>query len=151
MTSRVCRSRPTAAEVARRAADWWHGGRQEDARALALRELPDLTVAMDPTTAPLSPSAEADSAVEIAVSLWFLWVACGRVVEGLTRLRHAMALHPGPLPARALWLAAFLELEAGRPEDADPLLVQAWATAVRQGDDRCLGLLAHLRGSTALF
>lgn len=137
-------------KVARRASDWWHGGRQEDARALALRELPDLTVAMDPTTAPLSPTAEADSAVEIAVSLWFLWVACGRVVEGLTRLRHATALHPGPLPARALWLAAYLELEAGRPEAADPHLVQAWAAAVRQGDDRCLGLLAHLRGATAL-
>ncbi|MFJ3584733.1 tetratricopeptide repeat protein [Streptomyces sp. NPDC090127] len=138
-------------KVARRAAAWWHGGRQEDARALALRELPDLTAAMDPTTAPLSPSAEADSAVEIAVSLWFLWAACGRAVEGLTRLRHATALHPGPLPARALWLAAYLELEAGRPEAADPLLVQAWAAAVREGDDRCLALLAHLRGSTALF
>ncbi|MEU9701444.1 tetratricopeptide repeat protein [Streptomyces sp. NPDC047981] len=147
----VLHHRRWCVKVARRAADWWHGGRQEDARALALRELPDLTAAMDPTTAPLSPSAEADSAVEIAVSLWFLWIACGRVVEGLTRLRHAMALHPGPLPARALWLAAFLELEAGRPEDADPLLVQAWAAAVREGDDRCLGLLAHLRGSTALF
>ncbi|MFJ9807682.1 hypothetical protein ACIRTB_05590 [Streptomyces sp. NPDC101158] len=139
------------AKVARRAADWWHGGRQLDARALALLELPDLVVAMDPTTAPLSPAAEADAAVEIAVSLWFLWVACGHVTEGRARLRHALALHPGPAPARALWLAAYLELESGRPQDADPLLVQAWAAAVREGDDRCLGMLAHLRGSTALY
>lgn len=138
-------------KVARRAADWWQGGRQLDARALALLELPDLAAAMDPTTAPLSPTAEADAAVEIAVSLWFLWVACGRVTEGRARLRHALALHPGPVPARALWLAAYLELEAGHPEEADPLLVQSWAAAVREGDDKCLAMLAHLRGSTALY
>ncbi|MEU7014602.1 tetratricopeptide repeat protein [Streptomyces sp. NPDC046385] len=138
-------------KVARRANDWWQGGRQLDARALALLELPDLAAAMDPTTAPLSPAAEADTAVEIAVSLWFLWVACGRVTEGRSRLRHTLALHPGPLPARALWLAAYLELESGHPEDADPLLVRSWAAAVRDGDDKCLTLLAHLRGSTALY
>ncbi|MFI8824471.1 hypothetical protein [Streptomyces sp. NPDC053431] len=146
----VLRHRRWYVTVARRAADWWHGGRQFDARDLALRELPDLAAAMDPTTAPLSPTAEADAAVEIAVSLWFLWVACGRVTEGRARLRHALSLHAGPAPARALWLAAYLELEAGRPEEADPLLVRAWAAAVREGDDRCLGMLAHLRGATAL-
>ncbi|MEV8627153.1 tetratricopeptide repeat protein [Streptomyces sp. NPDC051079] len=147
----VLRHRRWYAKVARRATDWWQGGRQLDARALALLELPDLAAAMDPTTAPLSPAAETDTAVEIAVSLWFLWVACGRVAEGRSRLRHALALHPGPAPARALWLAAYLELEAGRPEDADPLLVQSWAAAVREGDDKCLAMLAHLRGSTALY
>ncbi|MFE6226755.1 tetratricopeptide repeat protein [Streptomyces sp. NPDC057854] len=137
-------------KVARRAAEWWQRGRQLDARDLTLRELPDLAAAMDPTTAD-TPGDEAGAALEIAVSLWFLWVACGRVPEGRTRLRHALALHPEPPPARALWLAAFLELESGRPEDADPLLVQAWASAVRDGDVKCLGLLAHLRGSIALY
>ncbi|MER7537414.1 tetratricopeptide repeat protein [Streptomyces sp. NPDC097704] len=138
-------------KVARRAADWWQRGRQLDARDLALRELPDLAAAMDPTTAPLSPSAEAETSVEIAVALWFLWVSCGRIAEGRSRLRHALSLHAGPPSARALWLAAFLELESGRPEDADPLLAQAWVAAVRDGDEHCLSLLAHLRGSTALY
>ncbi|MEU8758616.1 hypothetical protein [Streptomyces sp. NPDC048659] len=147
----VLRHRRWCLRLARRAADWWQGGRQLDARALALLELPDLAAAMDPTTAPLSPAAEAETAVDIAVALWFLWVACGRVTEGRSRLRHALSLHPGPVPARALWLAAYLELESGRPEDADPLLVQSWAAAVREGDDRCLVLLAHLRGATALY
>ncbi|WP_405854945.1 tetratricopeptide repeat protein [Streptomyces sp. NBC_00090] len=147
----VLHHRRWCVKLARRAADWWQSGRQIDARDLALRELPDLAAAMDPTTAPLSSSAEADTAVEITVSLWFLWVACGRVAEGRTRLRHALSLHAGPQPARALWLAAFLELESGRPEDADPLLVQAWAAAVRDGDDRCLALLSHLRGSITLY
>ncbi|MEU4063248.1 tetratricopeptide repeat protein [Streptomyces wedmorensis] len=147
----VLHHRRWCVKLARQAADWWQRGRQLDARDLALRELPDLAAAMDPTTAPLSPSNEADTAVDIAVSLWFLWVACGRIAEGRARLRHALSLHAGPAPARALWLAAFLELESGRPEDADPLLVQAWAAAVRDGDDRCLVLLAHLRGSTALY
>ncbi|MFF2775193.1 tetratricopeptide repeat protein [Streptomyces sp. NPDC058052] len=146
----VLHHRRWCVKVARRAAEWWQRGRQVDARDLALRELPDLAAGMDPTTAPLAPGDEAGAALEIAVSLWFLWVACGRAAEGRTRLRHALALHQGPPPARALWLAAFLELESGRPEDADPLLVQAWASAVRDGDERCLGLLAHLRGSIAL-
>ncbi|MET9671947.1 tetratricopeptide repeat protein [Streptomyces sp. NPDC006482] len=147
----VLHHRRWCVKLARQAADWWQSGRQVDARNLALRELPDLAAAMDPTTAPLSPSAEADTAVEIAVSLWFLWLACGRVAEGRTRLRHALSLHSGQPSARALWLAAYLELESGRPEDADPLLVQAWAAAVRDGDDRCLAMLAHLRGATALY
>lgn len=147
----VLRHRRWCVKVAGKAADWWQGGRQIDARDLALRELPDLALAMDPTTAPPSARAEADAAVEIAVSLWFLWAACGRVAEGRTRLRHALALHDGRPPARALWLAAFLELQAGRPEDADPLLVRAWSAAVRDGDERSLGMLAHLRGSVALY
>ncbi|WP_406059653.1 tetratricopeptide repeat protein [Streptomyces sp. NBC_01077] len=147
----VLRHRRWCVKLARRAADWWQSGRQLDARDLALRELPDLAAAMDPTTAPLSPGNEADKAVEIAVSLWFLWVACGRATEGRTRLRHALALLNGEPTARALWLAAFLDLEAGRPEDADPLLGRAWAAAVRDGDEGTLGLLAHLRGSTALY
>lgn len=150
----VPRHRAWCVKVARGAADWWQLGRQIDARDLALRELPGLAAAMDPTTAPLSPGAEteaAGAAVDIVVSLWFLWVACGRVTEGRTRLRHALALHPGPEPARALWLAAFLELESGRPEEADPLLSRAWAAAVRDGDEGCFGLLAHLRGAIALY
>lgn len=149
--SLVLRHRRWCVKLARRAADWWQSGRQLDARDLALRELPDLAAAMDPTTAPLSASDEADAAVEITVSLWFLWVACGRAAEGRTRLRHALSLRTGPPSARALWLAAFLELESGRPDDADPLLVQAWAAAVRDGDGQALGLLAHLRGATALY
>ena len=146
----VLRHRRWCVKLARRAADWWQSGRQLDARDLALRELPDLAAAMDPTTAPLSASDEADTAVEITVSLWFLWVACGRAAEGRTRLRHALSLRTGPPSARALWLAAFLELESGRPEDADPLLVRAWAAAVRDGDDRALGLLAASRSCRAV-
>ncbi|MFC9381990.1 tetratricopeptide repeat protein [Streptomyces sp. NPDC057020] len=147
----LLRHRRWCVTLARRAADWWQSGRQLDARDLALRELPDLAAAMDPTTAPHARDDEAGTAVEIAVSLWFLWVVCGRVAEGRTRLRHALALLGGEPTARALWLAAFLELESGRPEEADPLLVRAWAAAVRDGDGGALGLLAHLRGSTALY
>ncbi|MFJ8298289.1 tetratricopeptide repeat protein [Streptomyces sp. NPDC094447] len=147
----VLRHRRWCVKLARTAADRWQSGRQLDARDLALRELPDLAAAMDPTTASPPRGDEADAAVEIAVSLWFLWVVCGRAAEGRTRLRHALALLGGEPSARALWLAAFLELESGRPEEADPLLVRAWAAAVRDGDGGALGLLAHLRGSTALY
>ncbi|MEW1696528.1 tetratricopeptide repeat protein [Streptomyces sp. NPDC091278] len=146
----VPRHRRWSLELARRAADRWRDGRQLDARDLALRELPDLAAAMDPTTASGAPGEEAATAVETAVTLWFLWVACGRVAEGRTRLRHALSLYPGPPPARALWLAGFLELESGRPEEATRLLGRAVEAAERDGDDGALGVLAHLRGSAAL-
>ncbi|MEV3853883.1 hypothetical protein AB0J38_06100 [Streptomyces sp. NPDC050095] len=147
----VLQHRRWAAGVARQAAEWWSAGRQDEARELALRELPDLRAAMDPGTAPLSPHVEAGTALEVVVGLWFLWTACGRTAEGRDRLRHALSLHQDPPPARALWLAAWIELDLGHPEAADPLLATAWAAAVREGDDRCLGLLAHVRGAVALW
>ncbi|MFI6878476.1 hypothetical protein ACIBL6_34085 [Streptomyces sp. NPDC050400] len=149
--SAVLHHRRWAAGVARQAAEWWSAGRQDEARALALRELPDLRAAMDPATGPLSPHVESGTALDVIVGLWFLWTACGHTAEGRERLRHALALHQAPAPPRALWLAAWLELDLGSPEAADPLLATAWAAAVREGDDHCLGLLAHLRGSVALW
>ncbi|MYW68828.1 hypothetical protein GTY65_32840 [Streptomyces sp. SID8379] len=147
----VLQHRRWAVGVAQQAAEWWNAGRQDEALALALRELPDLRAAMDPATAPLSPHVEAGTALKVVVHLWFLWAACGRTAEGRALLRHALALHQDPPPARALWLAAWLELDLGAPEAADPLLTAAWAAAVREGDDHCLGLLAHVRGAVALW
>ncbi|MFE6893865.1 ATP-binding protein [Streptomyces sp. NPDC057694] len=147
----VLAHRRWALGVARQAAEWWTAGRQEEAAALARRELPGLRAAMDPETSPLSPRAEAATALDVVVHLWFLWTACGHTAEGRTLLRHALALHQAPPPARALWLAAWLELDLGAPERADPLLTAAWAEAVRAGDGHCLGLLAQLRGAAALW
>ncbi|MEU6846548.1 hypothetical protein ABZ930_32250 [Streptomyces sp. NPDC046716] len=147
----VLAHRRWALGVARQAAEWWTAGRQDEAVALARRELPGLRAAMDPSTSPLSPHAEAATAVDVVVHLWFLWTACGHTAEGRALLRHALALHQDPPPARALWLAARLALDLGGPEAADPLLTAGWAAAVREGDDHCLGLLAHLRGVVALW
>ncbi|WP_338698566.1 hypothetical protein V2W30_20665 [Streptomyces sp. Q6] len=97
----VLHHRRWALGVARQACEWWGAGRQDEARALALRELPDLRAAMDPATGPLSPHAEAGTSLEIVVALWFLWTACGRAAEGRGLLRHALALHRDPRrPAR---------------------------------------------------
>ncbi|MFF5706122.1 ATP-binding protein [Streptomyces sp. NPDC012794] len=132
--------------VAERAAWLWRSGAQPQARALALRELPDLRLAMDP----LSGTGPA-GALEVAVSLWFLWAACGLGTEGHRHLERALALHPAPRPARALWLAAWLAAASGRPEAADPLLVEAWNAAVLEGEDAVLAYLAHARGTVALW
>lgn len=132
--------------TAERAAQLWRSGAQLEARALALRELPELRLAMDPH-APAGPAA----ALEVAVSLWFLWSACGRVEEGRGHLERALALHPAPRPARALWLAAWLVASFGQAEAADPLLVEAWTAAVQEGEDTVLAYLAHIRGTVALW
>lgn len=132
--------------VAERAAQLWRAGAQREARALALRELPELRAAMNPLSA-----SGPDTALEIAVSLWFLWSACGMAAEGRRHLERALALHPAPRPARALWLAAWLVAGFGDPDGADPLLVEAWTAAVHEGEDTCLAYLAHVRGTVALW
>lgn len=132
--------------LAERAAQLWRAGAQREARALAVRELPELRAAMNPLSA-----SGPDTALEIAVSLWFLWSACGMAAEGRRHLERALALHPAPRPARALWLAAWLVASSGESDDADPLLVEAWTAAVHEGEDTCLAYLAHVRGTIALW
>ncbi|MFH7594255.1 hypothetical protein WDV06_04015 [Streptomyces racemochromogenes] len=132
--------------TAERAAQLWRSGAQLQARALALRELPELRPAMDPAS-PAGPAG----ALEIAVSLWFLWSACGLVEEGRGHLERALAAHPEPRPARPLWLAAWLVASFGQAEAADPLLVEAWTAAVQEGEDAVLAYLAHVRGTVALW
>ncbi|MFI9062732.1 ATP-binding protein [Streptomyces sp. NPDC053429] len=132
--------------LAREAAGLWREGAQTQARELALRELPDLRAAMNPLSA-----AGPGAALEIAVDLWFLWSACGLAAEGRRHLERALALHPAPRPARALWLAAWLVAGSGEADTSDPLLVEAWSTAVQEGEDACLAYLAHVRATVALW
>ncbi|MFE3762406.1 ATP-binding protein [Streptomyces sp. NPDC059104] len=132
--------------TAERAARLWRSGEQREARALAVAELPELRAAMNPRAA-----AGPGGALEIAVALWFLWSPCGLVEEGRQHLERALALHPAPRPARALWLAAWLVASSGEAEAADPLLVEAWSAAVQEGEDACVAYLAHLRGLVALW
>ncbi|MFD8983086.1 ATP-binding protein [Streptomyces sp. NPDC059564] len=133
-------------ETARRAAALWRSGAQREARTLAVRELPELRLAMNPLAA-----AGPGAALEIAVTLWFLWSPCGLAAEGRRHLERALALHPAPRPARALWLAAWLVVCSGEAEAADPLLVEGWCAAVQEGEDACLAYLAHTRGVVALW
>ncbi|MFD7297746.1 ATP-binding protein [Streptomyces sp. NPDC059897] len=144
------RHRTWCARLARRAADCWSRGRQREARALVLRQLPDLQRAMDPRTGSLSATVEAGVALDTVVHLWFLWVACGRAREGRAALRRVLRLHQEPVPGRAWWLAGYLELLCADDKAAEAALVNGRLAAERDGDDRCLGLLAHTRGVAAL-
>lgn len=144
------RHRTWCARLARRAAECWSRGRQREARALVLRQLPDLHRAMDPRTGPLSPPAEAGVALDVVVHLWFLWVACGRAREGRAVLRRVLRPHRDPVPGRAWWLAGYLELLCDEDEAAEVALLNGRLAAERDGDDRCLGLLAHAGGVAAL-
>ncbi|WP_328967813.1 ATP-binding protein [Streptomyces sp. NBC_00239] len=132
--------------TAERSAQLWRAGLQREARELALRELPDLRLAMNPVG-----GAGAAAALEVAVALWFLWAACGLLVEGRRHLERALAAHPAPRPARALWLTAWLVGCLGEADGADPLLIEGWAAAVQEGEDTCVAYLAHARGTVALW
>ncbi|MCY0918907.1 hypothetical protein OS965_12060 [Streptomyces sp. H27-G5] len=144
-TTVVRRHQERCRALAERAAGLWRGGAQREARALALAELPELRAAMNPLA--VGPGA----ALELAVTLWFLWTACGLPAEGRCHLERALALHPRPRPARALWLAAWLTASLDGTDGTDPLLVEAWSAAVQEGEDACLAHLAHVRGTIALW
>ncbi|WP_306317327.1 MULTISPECIES: hypothetical protein [unclassified Streptomyces] len=142
----VPRHREWCARLARRAAEQWSRGRQREARALVLRQLPDLQVAMDPRTGPFSRTAEPGVALDTVVHLWFLWVACGRAEEGRTALRRVLRLHQDPVPGRAWWLAGYLDSLCGDGAEAESKLLNGQLAARRDEDERCLGLVEHARG-----
>ncbi|MFD5887087.1 ATP-binding protein [Streptomyces sp. NPDC060334] len=144
-TTVALRHQERCRSLAERAARLWRGGAQSEARALALAELPELRAAMNPL------AVGSGAALELAVTLWFLWSACGLPAEGRCHLERALALHPRPRPARALWLTAWLTAILDGTDGTDPLLVEAWSAAVREGDDACLARLAHVRGTIALW
>ncbi|MFI6938502.1 tetratricopeptide repeat protein [Streptomyces sp. NPDC050418] len=150
----VLRHRQWCLGLARQAEIWWSEGRQREARELALRRLADFTVAADPRTNPLSPKTESGMALEILVRLWFVWAVCGRARLGRALLQSAMEQWHGrePMPARVLWLNAWLELEAaGEVTGAETALAQARSAAEQEGDDHCLALVTHLSGAIALW
>ncbi|WP_344970636.1 ATP-binding protein [Streptosporangium fragile] len=70
--------------------------------------------------------------LDLAGSLWFLWICCGMQREGRHYLEGALALHAGPCPerTRALWVCA-------------------WVAAIQDETDAALELLARCRAEDA--
>ncbi len=104
-------------------------------------------------TRPPQDADDALSALEIAVSLWFQWGACGYRREGRAHLDRLLLLSRGdtPLRARALWLAGWLAAQEHAPGAAETLLEQAWAAAVMHADADGLARIAHAQGVLALY
>ncbi|MFE7954730.1 hypothetical protein [Streptomyces sp. NPDC057413] len=134
--------------VAAVAADLWHHGSQSQAVRLVQDEHADLTAAVRYA---LTEPGHAQAAVETVTDLWFWWAVHDHAAEGGDHLLRLLPLcdDGGPLPARALWLAAWLRAGT-HPQQAGELLGRAWPAAVRAGDDAIVGRIAHVQGLLAV-
>lgn len=104
-------------------------------------------------TRPPQDAEDALGALEIAVSLWFHWAACGFRREGRAHLDRLLLLSRDDtaLRARALWLAGYLAAQEHALGAAEALLDEAWSAAVMHADSDGLARIAHAHGVLALY
>ncbi|MEU2359186.1 AAA family ATPase [Streptomyces noursei] len=144
------RFRQACAALAAEAQITWQGTGQQLAVRLVEDEQHHLDAAL---TRPPLDAEDALSALEIAVSLWFQWAACGFRREGRAHLDRLLRLsqEDTALRARALWLAGYLAAQENAPTAAEPLLAQAWTAAVMHADTDGLARIAHAHAVLALY
>ncbi|MCK7621543.1 LuxR family transcriptional regulator [Streptomyces sp. RS10V-4] len=144
------RFRQACAALAAEAQITWQGTGQQLAVRLVEDERHHLDAAL---TRPPLDADDALGALEIAVSLWFQWAACGYRREGRAHLDRLLLHSPGDtaVRARALWLAGYLAAQENAPDAAEPLLSQAWAAAVMHADTDGLARIAHAHAILALY
>ncbi|MFE1175426.1 ATP-binding protein [Streptomyces sp. NPDC058773] len=143
------RFRQACAALAAEAQIAWQGPDQQVAVRLVADERTNLDAAL---TRPPQDAEDALGALEIAVSLWFHWAACGHRREGRAHLDRLLLLSRDDtaLRARALWLAGYLAAQEHAPGAAEALLDQAWTAAVMHADADGLARIAHAHGVLAL-
>ncbi|AZS75661.1 LuxR family transcriptional regulator [Streptomyces lydicus] len=144
------RFRQACAALAAEAQIAWQGPDQQVAVRLVEDEQANLDAAL---TRPPQDAEDALGALEIAVSLWFHWAACGFRREGRAHLDRLLLLSRDDtaLRARALWLAGYLAAQEHAPGAAEALLDQAWTAAVMHADSDGLARIAHAHGVLALY
>ncbi|MEV0373524.1 AAA family ATPase [Streptomyces sp. NPDC050636] len=149
-SSALRRFRQACAALAAEAQIAWQDTDQEVAVRLVEDEQHNLDAAL---TRPPQDADDALSALEIAVSLWFRWAACGFRHEGRAHLDRLLLLSRDDtaLRARALWLAGWLAAQEHSPATAEALLDEAWAAAVMHADSDGLARIAHAHGVLALY
>ncbi|GAB7029504.1 AAA family ATPase [Streptomyces sp. NPDC021749] len=144
------RFRQACAALAAEAQIAWQGPNQQVAVRLVEDEQHNLDAAL---THPPQDAEDALGALEIAVSLWFHWAACGYRQEGRAHLDRLLLLSRDDtaLRARALWLAGYLAAQEHATTTAESLLDQAWRAAVMHADSDGLARIAHAHGVLALY
>ncbi|MEV0967096.1 ATP-binding protein [Microtetraspora glauca] len=100
------RHRDAYLRLARRAEAEWAGPAQAAWARRMTEELPNFLAALDHSLA-----EDPRAAVELAGTLWPLWIACGHHREGRRYLDRALAATDRPTPHRvkALWAAAWVD------------------------------------------
>ncbi|WP_158813468.1 hypothetical protein [Streptomyces rimosus] len=141
--------RMACAALAAEAQVAWQGPDRRIAVQLVESERHNLRAAL---TRPPLDTADALTALDTAVSLWFRWAVCGRRREGRVHLGRLLR-HCGDdtaVRARALWLAGWLAAQDRAHRTAESLLDRAAHAAARHADADTLARVAHARGVLAL-
>ncbi|KAA6223468.1 LuxR family transcriptional regulator [Streptomyces albofaciens JCM 4342] len=141
--------RMACAALAAEAQIAWQGPDRRSAVQLVETEQHNLRAAL--TRPPLDP-ADARTALDTAVSLWFRWAVCGRRREGRAHLGRLLRRcgEDAAVRARALWLAGWLAAQDHAHRTAESLLDRATHAAARHADADTLARVAHARGVLAL-
>ncbi len=141
--------RMACAALAAEAQIAWQGPDRRIAVQLVETERHNLRAAL---ARPPLDAADALTALDTAISLWFRWAVCGRRREGRTHLGRLLR-HCGDdtaVRARALWLAGWLAAQDHAHRTAESLLDRAARAAARHADADTLARVAHARGVLAL-
>ncbi|MEU5212896.1 LuxR family transcriptional regulator [Streptomyces sp. NPDC020742] len=149
-TAALQRFRQACAALAAEAQVAWQGPNQQVAVRLVEDEQHNFDAAL---THPPQDADDALGALEIAVSLWFHWAACGFRHEGRAHLERLLLLsrEDSTVRTRALWLAGYLAAQERAPAVAEELLGQAWTAAVLHADSDGLARIAHAHAVVALY
>ncbi|GCD39722.1 hypothetical protein OEIGOIKO_07578 [Streptomyces chrestomyceticus JCM 4735] len=141
--------RTACAALAAEAQIAWQGPDRRVAVHLAETERHHLRASL---TLPPQDAEDALTALDIAVSLWFRWAACGRRDEGRAHLARLLrqSRDDTAVRARALWLAGWLAAQDHAHRTAEALLDRADRAATRHADPDTLARVAHARGLLAL-
>ncbi|MFF8784618.1 ATP-binding protein [Streptomyces sp. NPDC015125] len=144
------RFRQACAALAAEAQIAWQGPNQQVAVRLVEDEQANLDAAL---TRPPQDAEDALGALEIAVSLWFHWAACGFRREGRAHLDRLLLLSRDDtaLRARALWLAGYLAAQEHSLATSEALLDEAWTAAVMHADSDGLARIAHAHAVLELY
>ncbi|WP_283138018.1 ATP-binding protein [Rhizohabitans arisaemae] len=134
--------------LARRGEQAWSGPRQVHWFIRMRHEHANLRAALDHC---IGDPRHTSAGLDLAASLWYMWVACGLSKEGRHFLERALAASPQPSPARckALWTASYIASAQGDIPAALRFAEECGDDAVRIGDDPSVVLATKMLGTAA--
>nr|WP_067226582.1 tetratricopeptide repeat protein [Streptomyces sp. NBRC 109706] len=128
----------------------WFSPRQSEVARRIHDELPNLRAAFEFA---LEEDEDARFGLYLAATLWFCWVACGRLAEGRHWLDRALALGTDheDTRLRALWVVGYVAVLQGDTVAALTALHECREAAERTGNARAVAYSIHLSGCLALI
>ncbi|MBC3190660.1 LuxR family transcriptional regulator [Pseudonocardia sp. C8] len=131
------------------AAAGWFGPDQENLLLRARQEHGNVRTALDHC---LAERGRAESGLEMAAALWFVWLATGLTSEGRRWLERLLDVEKAPSRARnqALWTCAYLCIIQQDVAAAEPLITECQRQASELDDRVALAWATQLSGMAAM-